>query len=99
MDLLVRFERQMDGQTFSAETVNVEMQSSMHGHFADRTLAYSSRLISYQLDAGGSYGDLRTVYSLVFSAENLAQFKDVPANQYLHHCRLLRKHPSSRIAF
>ena len=75
LDLKVKlFKKTVQGHLESAETVNVEMQTTSHARFTDRILAYASRIYSSQLGKGEAYGFLQDVYSLVFCTQNLTEF-------------------------
>ena len=89
LDLRVTFKRSDAGKDDKPELVNVEMQASHDSYFADRLLAYSSRLYSEQLSAGRTYKDLAPVYSLVFMTDNLNEFSTIQ-NEYYHVCTIRR---------
>ena len=88
LDLIVFFEREINGEKIVGERANVELQSSAHANFSDRVVVYSSRLLSNQLDEGQNYSELKRVYSLVFCGNNLKEFNKSPKDKYLHICRI-----------
>ena len=90
LDLRVRIRRREGGRLLEAETCNVEMQSTDRSYFADRLLAYASRIYTGQLERGDDYEKLYPVYSLAFSAVNLEAFASLPDDHY-HLCTIRRE--------
>lgn len=71
LDLKANFKKRTPTSSYQTETVNVEMQAISGPYFTNRTLAYSCRLYSRQVEEGSSYEKLFPVYSLAFINENL----------------------------
>ena len=88
LDLRASFERRTPTGSCQTEIVNIEMQTISEPHFTDRTLAYSCRLYSRQIEEGSSYKKLFPVYSLAFINENLKAFN--PIKDYYHICNIRR---------
>ena len=88
LDLRAKFVRESSLKRES-EIVNIEIQSTRQTYFTDRILAYSGRLYSEQLSKGDGYEKLVPVYSLVFTTQNLSDFKDV-TDDYRHVCNIRR---------
>ena len=88
LDLRASFEKRTPTGNYKTEFVNVEMQTISQPYFTDRTLAYSCRLYSRQIEEGSSYKKLFPVYSLAFINENLKAFN--PIKDYYHICNIRR---------
>ena len=88
LDLRAIFKKRTPTGSYQTETVNVEMQTISVPYFMDRTLAYSCRLYSRQIEEGSGYGKLFPVYSLAFINENLKAFD--PIKDYYHICNIRR---------
>ena len=88
LDLRAKFIRESSSKR-ETEIINIEVQTTKQAHFTDRILAYSGRLYSEQLKAGEEYKLLAPVYSLVFTTQNLPEFKDVK-DDYRHVCNIRR---------
>ena len=95
LDLKVVFRRREGNHLYPPETVNVEIQTSREKHFANRLLAYASRLYSEQLKRGESFSKLYPVYSLAFTTVNLPEFAGV--RDFFHKITLMREETPHRI--
>ena len=86
LDLRVKFLRRPKSSDLEPkiEMVNVEIQTTAEPYYTDRILAYSGRIFSEQLDRGKDYQDLKPVYSLTFSTENLKILREIEENEYIH---------------
>ena len=91
LDLRVKLFKELEEGLEEAETVIVEMQTTSSPYFLNRISAYAARDYSSQLDKGKDYRDLRSVYSLVFTTQNLSQFKGL--KDYYHVCNIRRADP------
>ncbi len=89
LDLRVDFKRSDAKADDKSEIAHVEIQTTPETHFADRLLAYSSRLYSEQLRSGETYKVLAPVYSLVFMTANLKEFESLE-DEYYHVCNIRR---------
>ncbi len=89
LDLRVAFKKSNSKKEDRSEVVNVEVQTTPEAYFANRLLAYSSRLYSEQLASGETYKSLAPVYSLVFMTQNLKEFESIK-DEYYHVCNIRR---------
>ena len=92
LDLKVSFKR---GGSDAKEIVDVEVQTTNQEGFSNRLLAYAARAYSKQLKRGKKYTELSPVYSLLFTTENMPEFKGVC--EYYHHSAIQRVKPPHSI--
>ena len=82
MDMKVYFvERKETGKSVP-KMVDVEMQTTEQGDFADRILLYNARLASEHINAGKKYHEATPVYSLIFTTVNLRELKQLKKKFY-----------------